>query len=117
MNVRIATLCSQQGDAVPGGELCRQTSHGCSAFVTCSLEKLGDKALLLDFLPVACISVSGFKCGLPRAVEYFIKKKRKAGLSGKAGEWRCGHSLRCLPHPSTQVEADLLEKLPKAGGQ
>lgn len=68
---------------VPGLGLCKDKPR---IFCLCYVQpgkKIRDNALLLDCLPVACISISGFKCGLPKAVECFIKNKTKAELHGK----------------------------------
>lgn len=66
-------------------------------------KKIRDNALLLDWLPVACISISGFKCGLPKAVECFFKNKTKAELHGKAEKSR-GVGI---PLPTTQIYSGL----------
>lgn len=61
---------------------------------------LSDGAPLLDLLPVACISISGFKYGLPKAVEYEVEYEE---LSGKTEQSKGTGT----PLPSTQISSGL----------
>lgn len=44
------------------------------------IDRQATDALRLDCLPIACISISGFSCGLPKAVDGFIKNRRQSSM-------------------------------------